>query len=105
MPLIIALTFIMSMIIVAVSMYRPFIIEPWLSDVDVLAAEFGATDAALLDMLFQMKDGAQDTSIQPTGTLPMELPSSQEAVYDSYEDLPHDSIGPSFEIRDGILSY
>jgi hypothetical protein len=92
-------------IIVVVSMYRPFIIEPWLDDIDVFAAEFGMTDAALLDMVFQMTDGAADSSLQPTGTLPMELPSSQWAVYDALEDLPHDSLNPSFNIRAGSTAY
>lgn len=92
-------------IIIPVSMYRPFVIEPWLADIDVLAAEFGMSDAALLDMLFQMRDGVQDATLQPTGTLPMEIPSSQAAVYDALEDVPHDSANPSFEIGAGITTY
>lgn len=92
-------------VIVAVSMYRPFVIEPWLSDIDVLAAEFGMTDAALLDMVFQMIDGTKSATLQPTGTLPMEVPSSQQAVYDSREDVPNDSTAPSFAAGAGLTSY
>jgi len=92
-------------IIVVGSMYRPFIVEPWLADIDVFAAEFGMTDAALLDMVFQMRNGKPDATVQPTGTLPMEIPSSQDEVYASDEDVPHDTANPSFEIGAGILSY
>ena len=63
------------------------------------------TDEALLDMVFQMKDFTQDPNIQPTGTLPMEIPSSQDAVYAAEEDVPHDSANPTFEFGAGILSY
>lgn len=92
-------------VIVVVSMMRPFIIAPWLNDIDVLAAEFGMSDATLLDMLFQMKDGAPDPTLQPTGTLPMEIPSSQQAVYEAYEDVPQDSANPSFPLGAGMTTY
>ena len=52
-----------------------------------------------------MKDFTQDPNIQPTGTLPMEIPSSQDAVYAAEEDVPHDSANPTFEFGAGILSY
>lgn len=92
-------------LILAVSTYRPFIIDEYLSSIDVLAAEFGMTDEALLDMVFQMRDGEVDASIQPEGTLPMEIPSSQDAVYAADEDVPHDSANPTFEVGDGITAY
>jgi beta-glucosidase len=47
----------------------------------------------------------QDTSIQPSGKLPVEIPSSQDAVYAALEDVPHDSANPSFSVGDGITSY
>ena len=92
-------------LIVVVSMYRPFIFSDYLADVDVLAADFGMTDSALLDMVFQMRNGVRDTTIQPTGKLPMELPSSQDAVYSALEDVPHDSQDPTFEVGAGLTSY
>jgi beta-glucosidase len=92
-------------LIFAVSTFRPFIWDPYLADTSVLAAEFGMTDEALLDMVFQMRDGAQDTSIQPSGTLPMQIPSSQDAVYNAMEDVAADSANPSFDVGDGITSY
>jgi len=92
-------------LIFAVSTNRTWIWSDYLADTSVLAAEFGMTDAALLDMVFQMSNGAQDTSIQPSGTLPMQIPSSQDAVYDALEDVPADSLNPSFDVGDGITSY
>lgn len=92
-------------IILVVSMIRPFIISDYLADIDVLAADFGITDDALLDMLFQRRHGYRDYSLQPTGTLPMEIPSSQKAVYDSMEDVPDDSENPTFKVGFGITKY
>jgi beta-glucosidase len=92
-------------LIFAVSTGRPWIWSDYLANTSVLAAEFGMSDEALLDMVFQMKDGVQDTSIQPSGKLPVEIPSSQDAVYAALEDVPHDSANPSFSVGDGITSY
>jgi beta-glucosidase len=92
-------------LIFAVMTVRPWIWDPYLADTSVLVADFGMTDEALLDMVFQMSDGTQDTSIQPSGKLPMEIPSSQDAVYAALEDVPHDSESPLFSVGDGITSY
>lgn len=92
-------------LIFAVSTNRPWIWSDYLADTSVLAAEFGMTDEALLDMVFQMRDGTQDTSIQPSGTLPMEIPSSQAEVYAAHEDVPHDTANPTFAVGAGITSY
>ena len=61
-----------------------------------LLAEFGASDAAVLDVLFGR--------FKPTGKLPFELPSSMEAVRNQKEDLPYDSANPLFPFGHG-LSY
>lgn len=92
-------------LIFAVSTNRTWIWSDYLADTAVLAAEFGMTDEALLDMVFQMTEGTQDTSIQPSGTLPMEIPSSQAEVYEAYEDIPHDTANPTFAVGAGITSY
>jgi beta-glucosidase len=92
-------------LIFAVSTDRPWIWSNYLADTSVLVAEFGTTDEALLDMIFQMRDGVQDTSIQPRGTLPMEMPSSQAEVYAQDEDVPHDTANPTFAVGAGITSY
>jgi beta-glucosidase len=56
-------------------------------------AEFGATDAALLPVLFG--------EVTPQGRLPMELPSSMAAVEASREDVPGDSTNPLFAAGHG----
>ena len=53
-----------------------------------LVANFGAGDAAALDILFGR--------FKPTATLPFELPSSMEAVRAQKPDLPHDSEDPLY---------
>ena len=61
-----------------------------------LLADFGATDAALLDVVFGRA--------APTGKLPFELPSSMESVRAQLPDLPGDSGDPLFPLGHG-LSY
>ncbi len=61
-----------------------------------LLGEFGATDEAVLDIVFG--------EFNPTARLPFELPSSMEAVENQYEDVPYDSNDPVFEFGYG-LSY
>jgi beta-glucosidase len=92
-------------LIFVVSTNRPWIWSDYMADTSVLAADFGMTDEALLDMVFQMRDGIQDPSIQPSGTLPMEMPSSQAAVYAAKEDVPHDTANPLFTVGAGITAY
>ncbi|MNF04887.1 hypothetical protein D3C80_2044990 [compost metagenome] len=62
---------------------------------DVLLANFGASDEAVLDVITG-KSKAQ-------GKLPFELPSSWQAVLDQKEDVAHDSVDPLFPIGAGIL--
>ena len=61
-----------------------------------LIANFGANDAAILDVIFG--------NFNPTGKLPMEMPSSMEAVRNQREDMPSDSENPLFAFGYG-LSY
>jgi beta-glucosidase len=61
-----------------------------------LLADFGATDEALVDIVFG--------HAAPTGTLPFELPSSMENVRKQLPDIPHDSRDPLFVFGHG-LSY
>ena len=56
--------------------------------------EFGATDAALLPVLFG--------EVGPEGRLPMELPSSMAAVEASREDVPGDTESPLFVAGHGL---
>jgi beta-glucosidase len=61
-----------------------------------LLADFGATDAALLDVVFGRAP--------PAGVLPFELPSSMESVREQLPDVPYDSSDPLFPFGHG-LSY
>jgi len=53
-----------------------------------LIANFGASDAAALDVIFGR--------FQPQATLPFELPSSMTSVRAQRSDMPHDSHAPLF---------
>ena len=59
-----------------------------------LLADFGASDAAILDIIFGR--------FKPGGRLPFELPSSMEAVRKQKEDLPYDSENPAFPFGHGL---
>ena len=61
-----------------------------------LLADFGASDAAVLDVIFG--------KAKPGGHLPIELPSSMEAVRGQKEDVPYDSKDPLYRFGFG-LSY
>jgi beta-glucosidase len=59
-------------------------------------ADFGASDAAVLDVVFG--------KAKPEGHLPIELPSSMAAVRAQKEDVPYDSKDPLYKFGYG-LSY
>jgi beta-glucosidase len=61
-----------------------------------LLVNFGANDKVLLDIIFG--------DFNPSGKLPVEIPSSMEAVRKQKEDVPHDSENPLFPFGFG-LSY
>jgi len=67
--------------------------------VEALVVEFGAFDRAVLDVLFAKNPMAGWTYGQ--ARLPMELPSSDEAVSAQYEDLPADSWAPTYALGSG----
>ena len=80
--------------IVVIHLDRPAVIPEIAEKSAGLLAEFGASDAAVLDVLFGR--------FKPTGKLPFELPSSMEAVRDQKEDLPYDSVNPLFPFGHGL---
>lgn len=61
-----------------------------------LLVNFGVNDEALLDVIFG--------KVNPSARLPLELPSSMEAVRNQKEDLPYDSQNPLYPFGFG-LSY
>ena len=75
---------------------RPAVIPEINAAAKALVANYGASDTALLDVLFG--------KYKPEGKLPFELPSSMEAVRNQKEDVPYDSKNPLYKFGYG-LSY
>jgi beta-glucosidase len=75
---------------------RPAVIPEISAKAKGLFADFGASDAAVLDVIFG--------KAKPEGKLPFELPSSMEAVRNQKEDVPYDSKDPLYKFGFG-LSY
>ncbi|MGI6367006.1 MAG: glycoside hydrolase family 3 protein [Anaerolineae bacterium] len=80
--------------IVCIHLDRPAVIPEVAAASVALLGEYGASDDALLDVVFGRA--------QPEGRLPFELPSSMEAVEAQAEDLPHDSADPLFPFGFGL---
>ncbi len=76
--------------IVVIYLDRPAILTPLPSLAKVLIAEFGSSDAALLDVL--------TGRVRSEGRLPFELPSSMDEVRAQAPDAPHDTKNPLFRI-------
>jgi beta-glucosidase len=82
--------------VVDIYLDRPAVIPEIAAASKGLLANFGASDEALLDVLFG--------EINPSAKLPFEMPSSMEAVRNQKEDVPYDSENPLFPFGFG-LSY
>ncbi len=82
--------------IVDIYLDRPAVIPEINAKAKGLLADFGASDAAVLDVIFG--------KAKPGGKLPFELPSSMNAVKNQKEDLPYDSKDPLYKFGYG-LSY
>jgi beta-glucosidase len=80
--------------IVDIYLDRPAVIPEIAAQSVALLANFGASDAALLDVIFGR--------CAPSGKLPFELPSSVEAVQRQKEDVPYDSENPLFAFGHGL---
>jgi len=79
--------------VVTVYLDRPAILTPIKEHARALIANFGVSDAALLDVL-----AGRAT---PEGKLPFELPSSMDAVLAQKSDVPHDSPRPLYPLGFG----
>jgi beta-glucosidase len=75
---------------------RPAVIPEISAGAKALLTDYGASDAAVLDVIFG--------KAKPEGRLPFELPSSMEAVRNQKEDVPYDSKDPLYKFGSG-LSY
>ena len=82
--------------IVDICINRPAVIPEIAETSAGLLANFGASDDAVLDVIFGR--------FNPQGKLPVEMPSSMEAVRSQKEDVPYDSKNPLFPFGYG-LSY
>ncbi|RPI31577.1 MAG: glycoside hydrolase family 3 protein [Chloroflexota bacterium] len=80
--------------IVDIYLERPAVIPEIAAKCAGLLADFGANDAAVLDVVFGR--------FSPTGMLPFELPSSMQAVRLQKEDLPYDSENPLYPFGFGL---
>jgi len=80
--------------IVVMYMDRPAVIPEINAAACGLLAEYGASDAAMLDVIFG--------KARPEGKLPFELPSSMEAVRNQKADVPYDSENPLYPFGFGL---
>ncbi len=80
--------------IVDIYLDRPAVMPEIAAACAGLVANFGASDAAALDIIFGR--------FKPSATLPFELPSSMEAVRAQHPDAPHDSADPLFPYGFGL---
>jgi beta-glucosidase len=80
--------------IVDIYLERPAVIPEIAAASKGLLADFGANDEALLDVMFG--------NFNPQGKLPVEMPSSMEAVRKQKEDVPYDSENPLFRFGFGL---
>jgi beta-glucosidase len=80
--------------IATVFLDRPAILTPIKNGARAVLANFGVSDAALLDVL--------TGKANPQGKLPFELPSSMEAVAAQQPDVPHDSRAPLYRFGFGL---
>jgi beta-glucosidase len=80
--------------VVTLYLDRPLVIPEIAGAAAAVLGHFGATDAAILDVLFG--------SASPEGRLPFEMPASWEAVLQQKEDVPFDSGDPLFPFGHGL---
>lgn len=80
--------------IVVINLDRPAVFPEIAAKSRGILADFGASDAAVLDVVFG--------KTKPEGRLPFELPSSMQAVRQQKEDLPHDSEKPLYPHGHGL---
>ncbi len=75
---------------------RPAILTEIVERAGAVLVNFGATDQAILDVIFE--------NFNPEGKLPFDMPSDWESVLNQKEDVPFDLDNPLFEFGYG-LSY
>ena len=81
-------------LIIVVDLNRPAILEYIKESSSGVIATFGVLDQVIFEGIYG--------EFNPSGKLPFEIPSSMDAVYNQKEDLPDDSINPTYEFGYGI---
>ena len=81
-------------LIVVVDLNRPAILEDIKKLSSSLIGTFGVSDRIMFEGIFG--------EFSPTGKLPFEIPSSMESVLNQKEDIPDDSLNPTYEMGYGI---
>ena len=81
-------------LIVVVDLNRPAILEHIKASSSGVIATFGVLDQVIFESIYG--------EFNPSGKLPFEIPSSMEAVNNQKEDLPDDSLNPTYEFGYGI---
>ena len=81
-------------LIVVVDLNRPAILEDIKKFSSSLIGTFGVSDRIMFEGIFG--------EFSPTGKLPFEIPSSMESVLNQKEDVPDDSLNPTYEMGYGI---
>jgi beta-glucosidase len=82
--------------VAVVRLERPLVLPPVAAAAAALVGDFGASDRALLNVLFGRAE--------PKGRLPFDLPSSMREVLDQKSDVPFDMPNPAYRFGFG-LSY
>jgi beta-glucosidase len=80
--------------IVVVNMDKPVILTEFIDNVAGVIGAFGASDAALLDVIFG--------KAKPTGKLPFDLPSDMPSVMSQAADVAFDMEDPLFKFGFGL---
>jgi beta-glucosidase len=80
--------------IVIINLERPAIIKEISNAAKAVIADFNSDNEIIMDLI--------NGKFMPTGKLPLELPSSMEAVKNQIEDIPYDSKDPLFEFGHGL---
>ena len=80
--------------ITVITMDRPPVIPDIAAYSKALIIDFNNEDNIILDLIYG--------KFSPTGKLPIELPSSMEAVQDQKEDVPYDSVNPLYPFQFGL---
>ncbi len=82
--------------ITVLTITRPTVVPEINAASKAVIADFESQDEIILEMLFG--------KFSPSGKLPIEIPSSVEAVENQLEDMPYDSKDPLYKFGHG-LSY